>query len=129
MKLVDNTKNQKPIHADFDKARSFLNAVEGERKRRKREDRRLLIVQWIGGIFAFVGVNGLFIIFLCQTGIIELLIDKWKVGHTLSGLILVAFYFGLAFLIASTFFWLSDKTGLHYLIEDWIYGGLGFSDQ
>jgi len=120
LKLVDKTKNQPPIQADFEKARSFMNAIEMERKRRKREDRRLLIVHWIGGIFAFVGVNGLFAILLYQTGIIGLLIDRWKLGYTLSSLIFMAFYFGFAFLLASTFFWLSDKSGLHYLIEDWI---------
>lgn len=120
MKLVDKTKNQPPIQAAFEKARSFKGAIELERKRRRRENRRLLTVQWIGGILAFVGINGSFVILLYKTGIIELLIDKWELGYTLSSLIFVAFYFGLAFLLASTFFWLSDKTGLHYLIEDWV---------
>ena len=97
-----------------------MGAIELKRKRRRREDRRRLTVKWIGGIFAFVGINGSFVILLHQTGIIKLLIDKWELGYTLSSLIFVAFYFSLAFLLVSTFFWLSDKTGLHYLIEDWV---------
>ena len=100
--------------------RRARDASKLARKRRRREERRRLTVQWIGGIFAFVGINGSFVILLDQTGIIELLIDKWDLGYTFSSLIFVVFYFGLAFLLTSTFFWLSDKTGFHYLIEDWV---------
>jgi len=41
-------------------------------------------------------------------------------GYTLSTWIIVALWLGCAFLVASVFLWLSDKTGLHYLIEDWV---------
>lgn len=97
-----------------------FDAVNQQLKRRRREDRRRRAVEWSGGIFAFVGVNGLFFILLHQLGISELLFDKWGLGSTLSAWIIAILWFGFAFLVASAFFWLSDKTGLHYLIEDWV---------
>jgi len=75
-------------------------------------------VNWIGGIVIFVGVNGLFIFLLQRTRIYELLSDK--LGSTLSVWIIVILWFGFAFLCATVFFWLLDKTGVHYLIEDWV---------
>jgi hypothetical protein len=114
------TKNQPQIEPALDGVRKFKKAFNRERRRRRREDRRHLTVEWIGGIFAFVGINGSIVILLHQTGIIELLIDEWGLGHTLSGLIIGALWIGFAFLLISTFFWLSDKTGLHFFIEDWV---------
>lgn len=101
-------------------AREFGDALDRQLKRRRREDRRRRAVEWIGGISAFVGINGLFFILLHQLGISELLFDKWGLGSTLSAWIIVILWLGFAFLVAEAFFWLSDKTGLHYLIEDWV---------
>ena len=97
----------------------FMNTFRSDMKRRSREDRRCLAVEWIGGIFGFLVFWGLFIIFSHQIRFFQLL-DEWGLSHTLVMLIYGAFIFGYAFLLASTFFWLSDKTGLHYLIEDWV---------
>ncbi|MBU4371757.1 MAG: hypothetical protein L6300_15735 [Syntrophaceae bacterium] len=80
-------------------------------------------MEWIGGISAFVGINGAIIFLFHKTRIIELLIDKWGPGSTLSALVIGVLWCGFAFLVASAFFWLSDKTGLHYLIEDWVLSG------
>lgn len=98
----------------------FMKAFDNDTKRRRREDRRRRAVEWIGGISAFVGINGLFFILEHQLGIFELLFDKWGLGSTLSAWIIVIFWLGFAFLVAEAFFWFSDKTGLHYLIEDWV---------
>ncbi|MCF8088993.1 MAG: hypothetical protein K9L23_13155, partial [Desulfotignum sp.] len=118
--MVDKTKNQTPIQNDFEKAHSFMNVIKMEKKRRKREDRRHRAVEWAGGICAFVGVNGLFFILLHRLRIFELLFDNWGLGYSISAGIIVILWLGFAFLVASAFFWLSDKSGLHYLIEDWI---------
>lgn len=120
MKLVDKTKKQPPIQAAFEKARSFRGVIELERKRRRREDSRRRAVEWTGGIFTFVGINGSFFILLHKFGIFTLLTDKCGLGPTLSAWIIVVLWIGFAFLLALTFFWISDKTGLHYLIEDWV---------
>ncbi len=111
------TKNQPQIEPALDGARKVTKAFNRERRRRRREDRRRLTVEWIGGIFAFVVINGSIVILFHQTGIIELLGHEWG---GLSVLIIGALWIGFAFLFGSTFFWLSDKTGLHYLIEDWV---------
>ena len=58
--------------------------IELERKCRRREDSRRRAVEWTGGIITFVGVNGLFFIFLYRLGVFTLLTDKWGLGHTLS---------------------------------------------
>lgn len=101
-------------------AREFRDAFDQQLKRRRREDRRGRAVELAGGILAFVGVNGLFFILLHQLGIFELLFDKWGLGDTLSVSTIVILWVGFAFLVVEAFFWLSDKTGLHYLIEDWV---------
>lgn len=101
-------------------ASEFRDAFDQQLKRRRREDRRRRAVEWAGGIFTFVGINGSFFILLHQFGIFTLLADKCRLGPTLSAWIIVVLWIGFAFLLASTFFWLSDKTGLHYLIEDWV---------
>ena len=94
--------------------------IDQERKGRRREDRRRLVVGWIGGFFVFVGVNGSFI-FLCSlSGIIGLLFDEWRLWHTLSVFLLLALYFGWAWLLYVTFWWLSDKTGFYFWLEGWI---------
>lgn len=78
MKFVDKTKNQPPIEAAFENARSFIDAIDLERKRRRREDRRRLVVKWIGIFFAFVGINGSFITFAHLSGIEGVLLsDEW----------------------------------------------------
>jgi len=120
LKLVDKTKKQPPIQDTFEKARSVGIMVELERKRRRREDRRRRAVEWTGGIFTFVGINGSFFILLYKFGIFTLLTDRWGLGSTLSAWIIVVLWIVFAFLLALTFFWISDKTGLHYLIEDWV---------
>lgn len=104
LKLIDKTKNQPPIQTDFEKARNFMNAFEMERKRRKREDRRHRAVEWAGGICAFVGVNGIFLIFLHRLRICELLFDKWGLGYTISAGIIVILWLDFALLVASAFF-------------------------
>lgn len=101
-------------------AQEFKKAFDSDMKRRRREDRHRRAVEWAGGIFTFVGINGSFFILLHQFGIFTLLTDKCGLGPTLSGWIIVVLWIGFAFLLALTFFWLSDKTGLHYLIEDWV---------
>jgi len=120
LKLVDKTKKQQPIQDDFQKARSFRSAIELKRKRRRREDSRRRAVEWTGGIITFVGVNGLFFILLYRFGVFTLLTDRWGLGPTLSAWIIAVLWIGFALLLALTFFWVSDKTGLHYLIEDWV---------
>jgi len=117
LKLVDKTERQPPIHDAYEKAR---HKSDLERKRRRREDRRRRAVEWSGGIITFVGINGLFFILLHKLDIFTLLTDRWGLGSTLSAWIIVVLWFGFASLLALTFFWISDKTGLHYLIEDWI---------
>lgn len=114
------TKNKPQIETDLDRAREFMEAVGTEKKRRQRENRRSRTVEWVCGIITFVVINGSLVILLSQTGIIELLVDEWQLGYILSGLIIMILWFGFTFLFASSFFWLSDKTGLHYLIEDWV---------
>jgi hypothetical protein len=101
-------------------AGEFRDAFDQQLKRKRREDRRRRAVEWAGGIFTFVGINGSFFILLHQFGIFTLLADKCRLGPTLSAWIIVVLWIGFAFLLALTFFWLSDKTGLHYLIEDWV---------
>jgi len=101
-------------------AREFRDAFDQQLKRRRREDSRRRAVEWTGGIFTFVGINGSFFILLHQFGIFTLLTDKCGLGPTLSAWIIVVLWISFAFLLALTFFWLSDKTGLHYLIEDWV---------
>ncbi|MBU1964365.1 MAG: hypothetical protein KKD24_00970 [Proteobacteria bacterium] len=101
-------------------AREVADWSAHQLKRRRREDRRRRAVEWAGGIFTFVGINGSFFILLHQFGIFTLLADKCGLGPTLSAWIIVVLWIGFAFLLALTFFWLSDKTGLHYLIEDWV---------
>ena len=118
--MVDKTKKQPPIQDAFQKASSFRSAIELERKRRRREDSRRRAVEWTGGIITFVGVNGLFFILLHRLGVFTLLTDKWGLGPTFSAWIIVVLWIGFALLLALTFFWVSDKTGLHYLIEDWV---------
>lgn len=118
--MVDKTKKQPPTQAAFEKARSFGGAIELERKRRRREDSRRRAVEWTGGIFTFVGINGSFFILLNKFSIFKLLTDKCGLGSTLSAWVIVVLWIGFAFLLALTFFWISDKTGLHYLIEDWV---------
>ncbi len=100
-------------------AGEFMDTFDRQLKRRRREDRRRLAVKWIGGIFGFLVFWGSFLIFSHQIRFFQLL-DEWGLSHTLVMLICGAFFIGYAFLFASTFFWLSDKTGLHYLIEDWV---------
>ena len=108
------------VEAAIKAAGGIAEYTASVRKQRRREDRRGRAVELAGGILAFVGVNGLFFILLHQFGIFELLFDKWGLGDTLSVWIITILWFGFAFLVASAFFWLSDKTGLHYLIEDWV---------
>lgn len=120
MKLVDKTKRQPPIQDAFEKARCARDTFDLERKRRRREDSRRRAVEWTGGIITFVGINGSFFILLHKLGIFTLLTDRWGLGSTLSAWIIAVLWIGFAFLLALTFFWISDKTGLHYLIEDWI---------
>lgn len=120
MNLVDKTKRQPPIQDAFEKARRARDAFDLERKRRRREDSRRRAVEWTGGIITFVGINGSFFILLHKLGIFTLLTDRWGLGSTLSAWIMVVLWIGFASLLALTFFWISDKTGLHYLIEDWI---------
>ena len=103
----------------IESARRAAEAIDREEKRQRQEDRRRLAVNWIVGIFAFVGVNGSFFTLLLQLGIFELFADQWGLG-ALSACIISILYFGYVILCVSTFFWLSDKTGLHYLIEDWV---------
>lgn len=98
----------------------FHDAFERERKCRRREDRRRLVVKCIGGFLAFICINGSFIILANMSGIIELLFDEWKLWPTLAGFLLVALWAGYAILLVKTFFWLSDKTGFYFWIEDWI---------
>jgi hypothetical protein len=101
-------------------AREFRDAFDQQLKQRRREDRRRRAVEWSGGIFTFVGINCSFFILLHQFGIFTLLTDKCGLGTTLSAWIIVVLWIGFAFLLALTFFWLSDKIGLQYLIEDWV---------
>lgn len=121
LKIVGKTtKNQPPIEAALEGARRAKDVIDQERKGRRREDRRRLVVWWIGGFSAFVGVNGSFI-FLCSlSGIIGLLFDEWRLWHPLSVFLLLALYFGWAWLLYVTFWWLSDKTGFYFWLEDWI---------
>lgn len=121
LKIVGKTtKNQPPIEAALEGARRAKDVIDQERKGRRREDRRRLVVGWIGGFSAFVGVNGSFI-FLCSlSGIIGLLFDELRLWHPLSVFLLLALYFGWAWLLYVTFWWLSDKTGFYFWIEDWI---------
>ena len=107
------------LKAALKSAREFSDTLDRESKRRRQEDRRHLAVEWVGGIFAFVGVNSLLFILLHRLRIFELPFDRWGLGWIL-GWIIVILWLGFAFLVVSAFFWLSDKTGLHYLIEDWI---------
>lgn len=121
--MQDETLRSKfPTQADLDAAlegaHRFSEACDRERKLRCREGRRERAVNWIGGIFTFIGVNGLFFFLLQRIRIYELLSDK--LGSTLSAWIIVILWFGFAFLCAAVFFWLLDKTGFHYLIEDWV---------
>jgi hypothetical protein len=101
-------------------AREFGDAFDQQIKRKRREDRRRRVVEWAGGIFTFVGINGSFFILLHQFGIFPLLAEECGLGSTLSAWIIVILWLGFAFLVAEAFYWLSDKTGLHYLIEDWV---------
>ncbi len=120
MKFFDKTKNEPPIQAVFENARSFMDAINLERKQCRREDRRRLVVKWIGGFLAFLGINGSFIILANMSGIIELLFDQWRLWPTLAGFLLSALYVGYAAFFIITFFWISDKTGINFWIEDWI---------
>lgn len=108
------------IETALDGARKGFEAIDTEMRRRRREDRRRRAVEWTGGIFAFVVVNGLFFILLHKLGIFDLLSDQWGLRYDMSAGIIAILWFGFAFLVASAFFWLSDKTGLHYLVEDWV---------
>lgn len=121
LKIVGKTtKNQHPTEAALEGALMAKDAIDQERKGRRREDRRRLVVGWIGGFSAFVGVNGSFI-FLCSlSGIIGLLFDEWRLWRPLSIFLLLVLYFGWAWLLYVSFFWLSDKTGFYFCIEDWI---------
>lgn len=107
----------------IDKARQFACAMDTERRGQRRENRRRLTVAWVGGIFAFIGVNGLFFFFVLQSGIFELLSDNWGLRYDLSAGIIAILWCGFAYLVGSAFFWLSDKTGLDDLIEQWIVSG------
>ena len=79
LKVVDKTtKNQPSTEATIEGARRARDAVDRERKRRRREDRRRLVVKWIVGFSAFVGINGSFIILANLSGIIGLLFDEWR---------------------------------------------------
>ena len=98
----------------------FQDAFERERKRRRREDRRRLVVKCIGYFSGFLIINGSFIILADLSGIIELLFDEWRLWPTLAGFLLSALYVGYVVLFIITFFWLSDKTGINFWIEDWI---------
>ena len=108
------------LKAVLEDARSFKDAFDRERKRRWQEDRRRLVVKWIGGFSAFVGINGSFIILANLSGIIGLLFDEWRLWPTLAGFLLAALWVGYAILLYITFCWLSDKTGFYFWIEDWI---------
>ncbi|NBJ14770.1 MAG: hypothetical protein FNP40_04190 [Dehalobacter sp. 4CP] len=110
----------KKIQDNIQGALENKKASDRERRRRCRENRRRLTVTWIGGILTFVVVNGSTVILLNKTGIAELLNDEWRLGHTLSALVIGALWIGFALLLYSAFFWLSEKTGLHYIIEDWV---------
>jgi hypothetical protein len=119
-KIVNKVEKQAQTQATLEKARRVREAFDLERKRRRREESRRRAVEWTGGIITFVGINGSFFILLHKLGIFTLLTDRWGLGSTLSAWIIVVLWIGFAFLLALTFFWISDKTGLHYLIEDWI---------
>ena len=119
-KMVNKVEKQAPTQATFEKARRFRDALDLERKRHRREESRCRAVEWTDGIITFVGINGSFFILLHKIGIFTLLTDRWGLGSTLSAWIIVVLWLGFASLLALTFFWISDKTGLHYLIEDWM---------
>lgn len=110
----------KKIQDNIQGALENMKASDSDRRRRRREERRRLTVTWIGGVLTFVVVNGSIVILLHKTGIVELLINEWGLGHTLSGLIIGALWIAFTLLLCSAFFWLSEKTGLHYIIEDWV---------
>lgn len=98
-------------------AREFKDAFDRQLNSRRREDRRRFVVKLIGGTFALVGFCGSVFVFI---GPFELIFDEWGLGRSLSGVIRVSLAFGFPFLVWITFLWFSDKTGFHYLIEDWI---------
>ena len=118
--MFDETKKQPPTQADLEKANRFRDAVELERKRRRWEDRRCRAVEWTGGIVTFFGINGAFFILIHKLGVFTLLSDNWGIGPALSSWIIVVLWIGFTFFLVLAFFWISDKTGLHYLIEDWV---------
>lgn len=108
------------LEAKLESARRAKDTFDWEVKQRRREDRRRLVVDWIGGVFGFIGVNGSFIILAHLSGIIGLIFDKLKLWPTLAGFLLTAFWVGYVFLLYITFCWFSDKTGFYFWIEDWI---------
>ncbi len=120
LKLDDKSKKQPSIQDIFEKASRIRNAFELEMKRRRREDHRRCAVELVGGILAFIGVNGSFFILMQKFGLFSQLTDRFGLGSTLSAIIIVVIWIGFSLFIVLTFFWFSDKTGLNYLIEDWV---------
>jgi len=85
------------FEAALESAHRFSEAYDRERKLRRREDRRERAVNWIGGIFTFVGINGLFFFLLHRIRIYELLSDK--LGSALSAWIIVILWRNLSMIM------------------------------
>jgi hypothetical protein len=97
----------------------YYEAFDREEKLRRQEDKRRVVIKWIGYFLAFVSVNGSFFILADKTGIVELLYNKWSIWPTLAGFLLTALYYGNAVLLIIIFFWLLNVTGFRFWIEDW----------
>lgn len=105
------------LKAELECAREFYDAFHRQKKTRKQEGNRQFIVDFIGKTFFYMGFLGL-AFFLA--GPAELIFDECGPDHSLSVVIRLILLFGFPFLALITFFWLSDKTGFHYFLEDWV---------
>lgn len=102
----------------FDSASEFMESYIQNVKLHHREERRERAIKWVACIGTFFGINGLFIVICYQAKIFDLLFEGG--GSKLGSLILVILWIGFALLSSSIFLWIYDKSGLNYLIEDWI---------
>jgi hypothetical protein len=116
----DETIRSKYTLDELKGGQEWVKAFDAQRRYRRQEDRRRLAVRIVGYIFGFVGFYGLPFILFCKLDIVTLLADRWGFGSTLSVFIVFFLCIGLFYFLWEIFFWVSDKTGLHYFMEDWV---------
>jgi hypothetical protein len=103
--------------AIMEKGRACNESFDRERKLRSQENGRRSSLNFIRRGFASIGF--LVWIFICM-GPLELVFNQWGFGFTLSAVTRVILCFALPVAFWLTALWVSEITGLHYMIEDWI---------